>query len=69
MPSWRVGVLIALILFMQWLSGRKKAMIAGWPSFLQVLESCTLCSTLLQSILRHVAILILAGTYLLGYPH
>jgi hypothetical protein len=69
MPSWWVGILIALILFMQWLRGRKKAMIAGRPCFLQVLESCTLGSTLLQSILRHVAILILAGTYLSGYPH
>ena len=69
LPSWWASILIALILFMQWLGGRKKAMIAGRSCFLQVLESCTLCSTLLQSILRHVAILILAGTYLLGYPH
>jgi hypothetical protein len=37
MPSWWAGILIALILFMQWLSGKEKAMIAGRPCFLKVL--------------------------------
>jgi hypothetical protein len=69
MPSWWPSILIALILLMQGLSGRKKAMIAGRPCLLQVLERCTLRSTLLQSILRHVAILILAGTDLPSNPH
>lgn len=69
MPCRWPCILIALILFVQGLSGRKKAMIAGRPCLLQVLECCTLSSTLLQSILRHVAILILAGADLWGDPH